>query len=221
MINDFLKLVYEIPLGVNYPAVFSFSVLVCLAVLTVLSLTVNAIRFNKGFVLALVLALYFLCAFKIACDIYFKKPIKLDRLILALLFCALSLFHFIPLMLIKPRSSPKKAVNNRLIDKLSHENCYNRGSEIFSSNPFRRVEFLNTARLGDVDEAPEFGINFSGVLTQTDRLKQKHLSEKDRCLIADIELQVEKFSREKMSDVEREQFSSNLNRLIKLSAKTW
>lgn len=89
--------------------------------------------------------------------------------------------------------------------------------QVFSDNPFRRAEYLPTAKLWGAEN--DFGLNYGEILSYCEKIKKKSPDVFETDELDKIELDVKKYSARAVNDCERKNFSDKLGYLVKLIAK--
>ena len=110
----------------------------------------------------------------------------------------------------------------QLIDSLLREDKPNKSllsHGYFSENPYKRIERLNTQKGFLEPTFSDFNINPSYVENRASELLKKDLSLEDKLTAEQIFNSVQKYKLKNLSNFERDEFSTNLQKLIKLTAK--
>lgn len=176
---------------------------------------------DKIKLLSAVLALYLLCAVKIACDCFFGLPLDGGVLTASLLFAFFTQIEFCLFCSFKNRKPQKVACNNQLIGADLTENRqleHLLKDDGLASNPFKRATILPTNKLQEVDET-KIETNYSYLLKWIDDLLNYPLDETDRDFLQEVKFDVKKYSLQNPSNFERLRFSTNLDRIIKIASK--
>lgn len=221
-LSDFIEFVSSINLGNNYPLFITFSVCCLLSIFIVVSITTKLGQLiDKISVLIFTLITYALSLFKITCDLYCGINLRAESLIVALLFTAISFIEIFIYSLIAPTHYTSKNEDNRLIESLLNnlDDNINNFKNAYSGNNFKRIEFLKTSKLKNTDYNSDYNLNFSAVISFVDKLKNYPLLVDERQLLTDIENFIGTHAYKKLSDLERENFSLKLGKLLRLSAK--
>ena len=218
----FFKTVSSLNLGRYYPLIASFSVCCLNLVFIILTVCVKPFRqIDKTPIVTFCLAVYTFCIFKACCELYFG--VKLDEvcIITSIFLVGVSLIECFALSLIKSGNYYLKTHDKRLIDALidSSVEKSNLTGELFSGNNFKRIEFFKGQPMRKKLPSDEYGINYSGIISYVNKMKTYPLSSSEKELLFNIESAVSEYSYKTLSDQDREVFSNNLGKLIKLMAK--
>lgn len=176
---------------------------------------------DKTKLLSAIFALYLLCAVKITCDYFFGLPLDGEIVIASLCFAFVTLVEFYTFCCLKNRRKHKKMTDNQLIDGYygNIKDNFNAVRQLSSpQNPFKRAEFLPTFKQAE-DESAEVEINYSYLLKWVNKIYEYPLDLDETNLLKDFEFDVKKYSLKKPSNYEINDFSTKLNKIIKIASK--
>lgn len=179
-------------------------------------------RINKSLLLITSLFCLSFLTGKIFCDVFANNP--LDK------FCVCTSVLLLPLIFLglgvsfifTPQKDTLNSSEKQLIDRLLSEEPLQKSllaDNAFSSNPFKRIERLSTTKGFDDPSFSDFNLNPSYVEGYARKLLEKDLSAEDRLIATKIFNAVQKYKLKNLSDYERDEFSTQLQKLIKLTAK--
>ena len=222
-LDDFCLTVANIPLGEYYPLIFTISLTVSVWSFAVLLITVRAVRkVNAYWVLTASLTILASVACKIFCDCIKHSPpnvfcvgASLALLPLTILGCAFC--HVFSQTRKTLLSSEKRLIDRLLKEEEPEKSILN--SDSFSKAPFKRVEYLNTQKGFSSQGFSDFNLNPSYVEKCILSLSEKELCPKDKFELEKISDALQKYKLKNLSDFERDDFSTNLQKLLKLTAK--
>ena len=141
---------------------------------------------------------------------------------LCLTLLSISLIEYIICLILKYDKNEVSSYEKRLIDRfLTSDDAFEESllNDTFSKNPFRRVEILSTQKGFTNQENCDFNINPSFIKSYLNKLLDKPLSDNDLKDVQEINTALEKYYYKNLSDYERDDFSTKLQKLLKLTAK--
>ena len=219
-INHFIG---SIPLGTLYPLYFSTAITISTSLILAGVFCFKRLRGLKWSSVAICfISLYILLAVKIYCDFLLDTPPNLDVMPFSLILLCISVIEYGVILYLQPTKRELLPSEKRLIDQLLNEYDVLEDSALrdnFSQNPFRRIEYLSTQKGLDEKSFNDFNLNPSFVQNYVDKLLDKRLSSEDNEELTDIAKALEKYKLRNLSDFERNDFSTKLQRLLKLTAK--
>ena len=168
------------------------------------------------------LALISLTTAKIFCDFICGKTPNLFGLAAALLILPIIFILCSILLTLNPNTTTLYNGEKRLIRKLlKEEEPYESllDNDYFSDNPFKRIEYLPTQKGFSEQGFSDFNLNPSHVEKYVSNLLKKDLSLEDKQQANEIYNTLQKYKLKNLSDFERDDFSTNLQKLLKLTAK--
>lgn len=219
----FNNLILSLQLGRFYLFYFSLALSVLNACfLLILVIAKNLRSINKSLLGFLELGLVFLALAKATCDGLNGRYIDLNSLPLSLFILFLSNVEYCVILVLKERQSELSLADKRLIDELLNQN-EDLGDSVLQSalsqNPFRRIEYLATQKGLEKNERSDFNLNPSCIKSYIENLLKKPLNEADKIEVLEINKALEKYRLKNLSNFERDDFSTKLQRLLKLTAK--
>ena len=188
-----------------------------LATLILLTAIKQLRKVNRLTFVCITLALISLAITKTFCDFICGKTPNVFGLAVALaILPVIFVLCVIPLTL-KPDKLPlysgeKRLIRELLKDNEPYESLLN--DNCFSDNPFKRIEYLATQKGFNEQGFSDFNINPSHVERCVNDLLKKDLSLEDRQQANEIYNAFLKYKLKNLSDFERDDFSTNLQKLI-------
>lgn len=221
--KDFCMLIAKVPLGKNYALICTALVALLLCLLTAICIILKTKkRMLKLVALSVSACTFSLLLFKITCDFLFGVSINVYSTSFSIVILPVIIAECIVIFNLKENKSLLSNSEKQLIDRLLSQNEVEESllNEIgFSRNPFRRAEYLETEKGFNPPGFYDFNLNPACVKGYVDSLLTKELSNEDRQEVTEIENALEKYKLKKLSDFERDDFSTKLQRLLKLTAK--
>ncbi len=221
--EDFCMAVASIELGEIYPFVFGIIITLLVWSFNLLLFAIAPLRkIDKILTLNITLFCISAVASKVFCDIITNKSISE--------FCIVSSICLLPVIFLglaisfafKPSKSELNNHEKQLIDRLLNEDTPAESilnDATLSANPFRRIESLEVKKGFLSESFSDFNLNPSYVESCVCSLLEKDLSLEDRLTANQISKAVQKYKLKNLSNFERDDFSTNLQKLVKLTAK--
>ncbi len=223
IIDSLNSFIANIPLGSYYHLYFSVGLFIVNAASAILAVFFTAVRrINKtvwGITQVCALLLVYAKAY---CDAALKAPPNEKLVPFCILLTTASAAFYCAFTMLKSSKLKVTQAEKRLIDRLLCEEEDFEDSAIkdcFSQNPFRRVEVLQTQKGFDQEPSFDFNINPSYIKLYLCNLLKKPLNVVDKREVEEIKSSFESYSLKKLSNFERDDFSTKLQRLLKLTAK--
>ena len=222
-LEDFCKAVSALPFGEHFALIGMLVTLtIVLATFVLFALVKRFRRFDKSIALCITLALISLTTLKVFCDYACGMPI--NKFSLALALAILPVIFVLAALLFTLKATNNSLYNSekRLIDELLSKTvpCESLLNQVdFSQNPFKRVEYLKGQKGFYEHSFSDFNLNPSHVEKYINELLTKGLNNEDYQEVNQIYNSLQKYKLKNLSNFERNDFSTKLQTLIKLTAK--
>ena len=221
--EEFCFIVASVNLGEFYLPIAATLIALLVWSFNILLLAFRPMRkFSKPLALTITLFLISLATLKAFCDLIVGKTLNEFSVGFSLCLLPLTLLGLCVSFAFKPIKSTLSNSEKQLIDRFLCETTPEDSilsADFFSANPFKRIENLATQKGFEDNAFNDFNLNPSYVEGCVNDLLKKDLSAKDRLAITQISNAVQKYKLKNLSDFERDDFSTNLQTLIKLTAK--
>ena len=223
LFEEFCFIVATVNLGEFYPPIFATLITLLVWSFNLLLLAFKPMRkFSKPLALTITLFLISLVILKAFCDLIVGKRVNEFSIGFSLCLLPLAFLGLAISFAFKPTKNTLSNSEKQLIDRFlcsgSPEDSL-LSPNVFSSNPFKRIENLATQKGFEYNAFSDFNLNPSYVESCVNELLKKDLNAKDRLAVTQISNAVKKYKLKNLSDFERDDFSTNLQMLIKLTAK--
>lgn len=222
-LENFCRWVALVRLGNYYPIYFFLATLgVSLIFLCLLIFFKQLGKLSKCIIIFLLPTAISVCSIKIICDYIYGNPPNVFAVAFAISILPVLFVILNVAILIKPKekaiyNSEKQLIQRLLADEEPNDSLLTK--EVFSNNPFKRIEYLTTQKGFFEYGFNDFSLNPSYIEKCINDLLNKPLTFDDKMEVEHVLDTVQKYKLKNLSNYERDVLSTNLQKLIKLTAK--